>query len=250
MGLLGVRIGLVAVATVSAWLIAASIVPGAKFPPSPMLASLALLPVNLITLWLVSRMLRAKGSSLRELFAPRRGRGALADIGWGLLWISVLYVPFVGAVIATMWLLHGSDMLTAFQTVFFNPDAASVANPTWALILGIVAVATFAPLNAPAEEALYRGQALTGLKSAWSKAAAVAITSVAFGLQHAFFAPSADAMVVYVAAFTVWGAGSAFIVLKQRRLMPITIAHFIVNLMTSSPAVILPALQLAGVVPA
>ncbi|MGP9662348.1 hypothetical protein [Arthrobacter sp. AOP36-C1-22] len=34
-----------------------------------------------------------------------------------------------------------------------------------------------------------------------------------------------------------------------RRRRPITIAHFIVNLFTSSPAVIFPALQLAGVVP-
>ncbi|MDN5756302.1 MAG: hypothetical protein L0H32_11150, partial [Micrococcaceae bacterium] len=71
-----------------------------------------------------------------------------------------------------------------------------------------------------------------------------------FGAQHAFFAPTADAMIVYVVAFTVWGIGSALIVLRQKRLLPITIAHFIVNLFTSSPAVIFPALQLAGVVPA
>ena len=63
-----------------------------------------------------------------------------------------------------------------------------------------------------------------------------------FGLQHAFFAPTADAMIVYVAAFTVWGAGSGLIVAAQRRLLPITIAHGIVNLATSSPALIFPLL--------
>jgi len=76
------------------------------------------------------------------------------------------------------------------------------------------------------------------------------VCSVAFGLQHAFFAPSADAMIVYVVAFTVWGLGSSLIVLKQKRLMPITISHFVVNVATSSPAVIFPALQLSSATPA
>lgn len=53
-------------------------------------------------------------------------------------------------------------------------------------------------------------------------------------------------MLVYVVAFTVWGLSSAVIVLRQRRLLPITIAHFLANLVTSAPAVVFPALQLAG----
>ncbi|WP_424467238.1 hypothetical protein [Pseudoclavibacter helvolus] len=50
-------------------------------------------------------------------------------------------------------------------------------------------------------------------------------------------------------AFTVWGLGAALIVRWQRRLVPVTIAHFMVNFMTSLPAVVFPALQLGGVVP-
>ncbi|CAO1654102.1 CPBP family intramembrane glutamic endopeptidase [Salinibacterium sp. NYA9b] len=249
LGLLGARLALVGLATVLVWLFAFGFDQGAEFPPSPMLLSLSLLPVNLLSLWLVIRLLRADGQSLRDLFAPRRGVGLVADIGWGFLWIAVLYIPFVASIIGTMWLLHGANTFTAFETVFVNPDAASVVSPGWALVLGIVAVITFAPLNAPAEEAVYRGYALSRLSGAWPRALAITACSVAFGLQHAFFAPTVDAMIVYVVAFTVWGVGSSLIAQKQKRLMPIAISHFVVNLMTSSPAVIFPALQLTGVIP-
>jgi membrane protease YdiL (CAAX protease family) len=47
-------------------------------------------------------------------------------------------------------------------------------------------------------------------------------------------------MVVYGVAFFVWGLGSALIYRWQRRLMPLIIAHFLVNLMSTLPALILP----------
>jgi uncharacterized protein len=247
--LLFVRIGLVGIATFLGWLLVRTVTPTAEYPPSPLISSIALLPVNILTLWLLARTLRSSGDSLRELFGARRGFGFIKDIGWGLVWIAALYVPFVAAIFGTMFVIHGANTIEAFSTVFFNPNAATVSYPVWALVLGVVAVVTFAPLNAPAEEALYRGYALRRLSSTWPIAAAVSISSLAFGAQHAFFAPTRDATVVYVVAFTVWGVGASLIALKQKRLMPIVVAHFIVNLMTSSPAVIFPALQIAGVIP-
>ncbi|MCQ1957462.1 CPBP family intramembrane metalloprotease [Arthrobacter sp. zg-Y826] len=244
--LLLARLGMVAAATVAAWLIMRAVDGTATFPSSPMLASLSLIPVNIASLLLVSRLLRSEGSNLRSLFAP--GRSVLRDAGWGLLWIAVLYIPFVLAVMATMWVLHGSGMFDAFATVFYDPDAATISSPAWSLILGILAVVTFAPLNAPAEEAVYRGYAQSRLSASWSPWPAMLVCSLAFGAQHAFFAPTTDAMVVYVVAFTVWGLGSALIVRAQGRLLPITIAHLLVNLMTSSPAVVFPVLVLTGVV--
>lgn len=244
--LLLVRLGLVAVATAAVWLAVRAVDGTATFPPTPMLVSLSLLPVNIVSLLLVSRLLRSEGRTLRSLFTPRRS--VLRDTAWGLLWIAVLFVPFVLAVMATMWLLRGPDMFAAFETVFYDPDAATIASPLWSLILGVVAVATFAPLNAPAEEAIYRGYAQSRLSAWWSPWAAMLVCSLAFGAQHAFFAPTSDAMVVYIVAFTVWGLGSALIVRAQRRLLPVTIAHLLVNLMTSSPAVVFPILILTGVV--
>lgn len=244
--LLVFRLGLVAAATLAVWLAARGLHGTAAYPPTPMLAALGLLPVNLLCLVLVSRLLRAEGRSLRAIFAPRRS--VLRDVGWALVWLMVLYVPFVLTVMVAMWLLYGPDMFAAFQSVFFNANAATVASPVWSLALGIIAVLTFAPLNAPAEEAVYRGLAQSKLSTAWGSWPAMLVCSAVFGLQHAFFAPTAAAMIVYVAAFTAWGLGSALIVRRQGRLLPVTIAHFIVNLMTSAPAVLFPILVLTGVV--
>lgn len=241
------RLLLVAIVTVVAWRVIRLVDAEATFPPSPLVAALTLLPVNIACLMWTAALLRGEGRTLRSLFAPRRS--AWIDLAWGVLWIAVLYVPFAGAIVATMWLLHGDDMLVAFETVFFDPEAATIPDPRWALALGVVAVVTFAPLNAPAEEAVFRGFAQSRLTRAWGPWPAIAVCSIAFGAQHAFFAPTAGAILVYVVAFTVWGLGSAIIVRAQGRLLPVTIAHAVVNLATSAPAVVFPALQLAGVVP-
>lgn len=242
------RLALVAVATLLAWMLLGGPSGAASFPPSPMLASLSLLPVNVISLVLVARFLRADGGSLRDLFAFEPSR-LPKDLAWALLWLTALSVPFAAAIFGTVWLLHGDQTLAAFETIFFDPNAATIASPGLALALGIVTVLTFAPLNAPAEEAVYRGFALSRLTTAWGPSLAVGATALVFGLQHAFFAPSPAAVLVYVVAFTVWGLGAALIVRWQRRVVPVTIAHFMVNFMTSLPAVVFPALQLGGVVP-
>jgi uncharacterized protein len=235
LGLLLVRLVLVALVSGLGTLVWWAATGSAPFPPGPLVSSLALLPVNLLCLWLVRRLYREQGRGLREVFG-----GSPRDLGWGLLWVAVLWVPFVVTVLGVMWLLHGGAMFTAFQTVFFDPDAVPEVPFAAALTLGVVTVVTFAPLNAPAEELVYRGYAQSALARRWPAAAAIACSAVAFGLQHAFFAPTVDAMIVYIGAFTVWGLGSGLIVAWQGRLLPITIAHFLVNLATSSPALVFP----------
>ncbi len=244
--LLTLRLALVAAVTVLAWAVLAALGDGAAFPPNPMVASLSLIPVNIVCLVVALRLLRADGQSLRDLFGYAPGSWR-RDIWWGLLWVTVLWVPFAAAVIGTAWLLHGERAFAAFETMFYNPDAVVETPPVVLLVLGIVAFVCFAPLNAPTEEIVYRGYAQSRLSRAWPTAIAVIVSSLVFGVQHAFFAPTVDAMIVYIVAFTCWGLGSAIIVLRQRRLLPVTIAHFVVNLMTSSPAVVFPILRLAGV---
>ena len=235
LGLLLVRLALVGLFCLLGTLVWWATTGSRPFPPGPVVASLALIPVNLFCLWLVRRLYRHQGRGLREVFG-----GSPRDVGWGLLWVVVLWVPFVLAIMAVMWLLHGAAMFTAFETVFVDPDAVPALPAAVALTLGIVTVLTFAPLNAPAEELVYRGYAQSALATRWPLGAAIACSAVVFGLQHAFFAPTRDAMIVYVGAFTVWGLGSGLIVARQGRLLPITIAHFVVNLATSAPAVIFP----------
>lgn len=209
-----------------------------SFPPTPLVATLALIPVNLATLFIARRMLRRGGSRLRELIGferSRLGRDAL----WALLWLAVLYLPFVASILGTMAALHGAETFERFETVFV-PDVVPDF-PLWvAVTLGVVAVLTFAPLNAPAEEVAYRGIAQGALNASGRGWLAVIVPSLLFRLQHLFFAPSPAAMVVYGVAFFVWGLGSALICRWQRRLMPLIICHVLVNFMSTLPALIFP----------
>src|SRR5690606_32654493 len=187
----------------------------------------------------VARLLRRDGSSLRELIGFDRGRLG-RDIGWGLLWLVVLWIPFLAGIMGTMFALYGANMFVAFETVF-TPDEA--AYPAWgfavSLTLAILTIVTFAPLNAPAEEAAYRGYS-QGRIAHRMPVLAVLLPSIAFGIQRVFFATPAPAMLVYAVAFFGWGLGSALIYRRQRRLMPLIVAHLIVNLGTSIPALIVP----------
>lgn len=209
-----------------------------SFPPTPLVATMALIPVNLATLVIVRRMLHRAGSRLRDLIGFERSRLG-PDLLWALLWLAVLYIPFVASITGTMFALHGAAALERFETVFV-PEVVPGFPLGVAITLGLVAVLTFAPLNAPAEEVAYRGIAQGALQASGRAWPAVLVPSLLFGLQHLFFAPSPSAMVVYGVAFFVWGLGSALIYRWQRRLMPLIICHVLVNLMSTLPALILP----------
>lgn len=233
-GLMLGRVALVGVASVLVW--AVFLPTGATaFPPSPLFAVLAMLPVNLVCLWWVRRLVHDRGSRLRDLIGYSRARIG-RDVLWGLLWLVVLYVPFVLTVLGVMALQYGGGTFEAFETVFFDP--ASVPDlPQWAMtILAVVAVLTFAPLNAPVEELVYRGYGRQGLATRMPIALAIVVSALLFGLQHLFYAPTSSAALVYACAFFVWGIGSGIIAQRQGRLMPIILAHFAVNLFTSAPA--------------
>src|SRR5699024_149145 len=97
LGLLTARVVMVALATLLVWLLALSTDRDAAYPPSPLLASLALLPVNIASLWLVTHLLRSEGGSLRELYGVRSDRRLRGEMGGGYVWLVVLYLPFAGA---------------------------------------------------------------------------------------------------------------------------------------------------------
>ena len=203
-------------------------------------SALALAPVNILCLLLLSRLLRRDGSSIRQLAGLERARLG-RDLLWGLLWLMVLYIPFALAVMGTMFVMFGSDAFTSFERVF-APDASvgALVPQAVAIVLAVLTVITFAPLNAPTEELVFRGYAQGRLNRVWPATFAVLVPAAVFGLQHAFFAPSLEGALVYVVAFFVWGLGSGLIYLRQRRLAPLIYCHLIVNLFTSLPALIVP----------
>jgi membrane protease YdiL (CAAX protease family) len=199
-------------------------------------SALVLLPVNVITLLVLRSVVHREGGSLRGMIGFERERLG-RDILWGLLWLMVLYLPFVGAIIGTMFALYGGEAFGRFETVFAPPLAELPAfAPAVAAVFAGVVLITFAPLNAPAEELLFRGYSQPRLPGAL----AIFLPSLAFAVQHLFFASTVPGMLVFGVAFFVWGVGSALIFRWQGRLMPLIVAHCIVNLLTSAPALILP----------
>jgi membrane protease YdiL (CAAX protease family) len=233
------RIPLVAAAAlITVGLLAASGI-AVEFPASS-LSALYLAPVNLASLLLLRWALHRDGRRVRDLIGFDRTRLG-RDILWGLLWLMVLYLPFAGAIIGTMFLLYGGEAFTSFEAVFVPAEGYLVMPQALAIAFAVVVVITFAPLNAPTEELVYRGYAQGGLRRTLKRRwLAVVIPAVGFGLQHIFFAATATGMLVFAVAFFVWGLGSGVIYLRQGRLMPLIICHVIVNLFTSLPALIVP----------
>lgn len=231
-GLPVLRVVLVAAASTAAWLLTGA--RAADFPPSPLLATTAMLPVNVLCLVLVVRLVRRDGGTVRSLLGFRRDRIG-RDLLWGLLWLFVLYIPFVTTMMAVMALRFGDRLFDSFETVFIGGTGPDLPMAVWAA-LAVLAVLTFAPLNAPVEELVYRGYAQGNLQRRGSAVVAIGVPAVLFGVQHLWYAPTLDAALVYVCCFTVWGIASGLIYRWQRRLMPLIIAHGIVNLGFTLPA--------------
>src|SRR5690606_19245514 len=87
-------------------------------------AALYVLPVNVLSLVAVVWLVRREGGSLRALIGVDRARLG-RDLGWGVLWLLMLYVPFAAAIMGTMLALFGASMLEAFVAVF-APDPAGL----------------------------------------------------------------------------------------------------------------------------
>ncbi len=235
-----IRVALVGAVTVITWLILVAAGQHPSFPPA-MLSALAMLPVNVVTLLLLARWLRRDGRRIRELIdfsAARLPR----DLLWGLLWFVVLQTAFMAVIFLIMGLRYGAGMFEAFATIFVD-ESALQPPPAVTITLAVITAITFAPLNAPAEELVYRGYAQTALvRHRLPIVLAIGLPALLFGLQHLFYAPTAAAMPVFGCAFVVWAVGAGLIVLKQGRLMPMIIAHLLVNLLTSVPLLLVPLL--------
>lgn len=236
LGLPLLRIALVAIASTLVWLIAGALPD--TFPPSPLLSAVAMLPVNVICLLLVIHLVRRQGGSVAVLLGWRKDRIG-RDLAWGLLWLAVMYLPFVGVMIGIMALKFGPELFGSFETVFVSGSLPELSASVWG-VLGAISVLTFAPLNAPTEELVYRGYAQGRLARRLPLAVAIAIPAALFGIQHIWYAPTPDAVLIFLCCFTVWGLISGLIYRWQRRLMPLVFAHFLVNLVFTLPALFLP----------
>jgi membrane protease YdiL (CAAX protease family) len=234
-----VRVALVAFAALATTALIATTGQQVDATSAAVFSAAYLLPVNVICLLLVRRLVHRDGGTLRAIIGYRRDRLG-RDILWALLWITVLYVPFALAIIGTMAVLFGAGAFSQFGAVFApDPTTTPMMSAGASIGFAVIVLLTFAPLNAPAEELVFRGYSQGGIQQT-RPLLGILLPSAAFGLQHVFFAMTVPGMLVYAVAFFVWGIGSAIIYRRQGRLLPLIIAHVIVNLFTSAPALILP----------
>lgn len=200
----------------------------------PLGTSLAMNLVNLVSLVLLARLVRREGRRLRDLVGFSRARAG-RDVAWGLCWLAVLNSVYAVGFFLPLLVVGGMSGVadgSVFERAFVGAwddvpadafgSATSVLMALWMLV--------FPFLNAPVEELQYRAYVQPRLHAVTGRAwIAIAVPSVGFGLQHVLFAPSVLGAVAYFGAFTIWGAGAGLIYLRQKRLLPLVIAHLITN---------------------
>lgn len=198
------------------------------FPP---LQPFTLILLTVISGWAVRRELLSAGCAATTYLGACRDR-LWRDLAQGVGWLMVTYAVMIVPLIGTMLLLFGGEALSRFETVF-APSAVALT-PAVSRVLGaasLVAALLFV-LNAPIEEAIFRGWLQAGLSRRWGPAPAIVVQALVFGAQHTLLAYNLRGGLVMGVAFFFWGLAAGWIVHWQGRLMPVVIAHWIANLLT------------------
>ena len=129
------------------------------FPFSPDIAVIYFMIANLLSLYLMTRLLHSEGRSIWDVIDFQRDRLG-KDLLWGLLWIFVLFIPFAAAVNGVAFLIFGTDYLNQFEVIFTGDLANNpLTTPVWLRWVGAIVALFFPFINAPIEEIMYRGYA-------------------------------------------------------------------------------------------
>ncbi len=204
------------------------------FPPPVDFSALYFIAGNVVCFFILQGIVRREGGSLGGLLGFSRERLG-RDVLWGLLWALVLYLPFVAVLLGMILLLFGGGALARMADVF-TPTVVALPALSFeaSLFLAVVTAILFPLTNAPMEELCYRGYAQVEITAATGRAwVGLLIPAVGFSLQHVLLAPTAAAMAPFAAAFFAWGLGAGLIYHRQRRLMPLVVAHFLTNLVAA-----------------
>lgn len=201
------------------------------FPFLPDLSAIYFTVVNVICFFILHRILKKEGRSFKDLIGFKT-ECFVKDVLFGFLWLFVLYIPFAVGIIGTMFIMYGTDFLYHFEEVFAgDPEHYSVIRPSWFVWLTASISLLFPFLNAPIEEMMYRGYAQPAFSKHYKKVSiGIFILAVGFAIQHTMLAASVQGAIVYAVAFFAWGIGSGIIYHKQKRLFPLLVCHFIVNI--------------------
>jgi membrane protease YdiL (CAAX protease family) len=185
---------------------------------------------NIVCLGLHLWRSRVEGFELRPIVGFQRRR-LLRNLAIGVLWSMVLFaLPWVGA-FAVLTAIQRISGLPFEQVFMGDTDFSFEPGPWLTVIYAAIAALAFSILNPLVEELQYRGCAQSRLIAASGTAwLGILIPALGFGLQHIAFAYTVSSAPAYAVSFLLWGVGAGIIAHRQKRLMPITIAHFISNL--------------------
>lgn len=174
-----------------------------------------------VTIAVIARLARREGLRLRDLVGIVRGR-VLRDVGVGSGIGVLLYATFVVAIFA-----GGAVSSLVFGATAAAPGA-SLALPLW---YGLWTLLVLPVTVGIAEELLYRGWAQPRVRARTGRTVpAVLLVALAFGLQHVAFHLSDPAAAVarFVTTFLI-GIVFGVLYLRLRRLLPLIVGHWLVN---------------------
>ncbi len=198
------------------------------FPFLPELSTVYYTIVNIISIIILTKLLKQEGTSISALLNDRFKK---TDILYGFLWLFILYIPFVLSIFFVLFIIYGIDFIDHFTSVFLpESDILQYFRPNWLLWFSAVTSLIFPFLNAPLEELMYKSYAQNRLMKKGTFTA-ILIPSIGFALQHILLATTILGALVYFIAFLNWGIISGFIYYKQQRIFPLIIGHFIINLL-------------------
>jgi uncharacterized protein len=202
-------------------------------------STLTLTVINLLCLGLLTWRGNVEGYDLKGAIGFRRG-SLIRDLLWGLVWSLLLGGLLLIGVFSVVLIVYGTQGFANLGAVFVGDANFDFTLPGW---LAWVSAAAFPLLNPVVEELQYRGYAQPRLIASFGGVwRGILVTAAGFGLQHVVFAVTFASALAYLVGFFLWGLGAGYIAYRQKRLVPLIVAHFTSNLSFG----IIPILLLAG----
>lgn len=181
--------------------------------------------VDIGCLLLLRRFARTEGTTIRELIGPIHWRHA-RDLFLGLGYFLLVFPLFLAGGILCGWLLYGTFRADPVPGIL----SARVL-PTWAILYSC---SFWWMIWSPTEEITYQGYVLPRIE-ALSGRRWVAVSLVAFwwALQHSFlpFIPDWRSSLWRFLAFVPGVFGIILIYLRTRRLAPLILAHWMMDIL-------------------
>ncbi|MEM7799318.1 MAG: CPBP family intramembrane glutamic endopeptidase [Chloroflexota bacterium] len=179
-----------------------------------------------VTLLLVIWLMRREGGRLSDLINLQQkawGREILIGIGLSLILLITLYAGnLIGGLIA-----FGPAIFEFDPNAFADVTRADLP-PLWYYLWGLIVL----PISVSiAEEVAYRGYAQPRLSAALgNRWLALIVVALGFGVQHIAFSATdwQSALARFIGTF-IAGLVLGFIYLRQQRLLPLIIGHWLVN---------------------